>query len=245
MKNICIFIMAALMVLSVPLAAAAKEGVCTIKADSVVAAPGDTVTIPVRITGNPGFTNFAVAVCYDTTALKLEKIDTVGPEEEAYLCPENAAVNLSYLEQETDVPRGYVTAASSDAVAADGVLFAVTFTVLRQTSGSEAVGLELQYIRCGDVLTTVFAALTVQAEAGEVRIAAKGDVNGDGSITGEDAAAVYRYVNENLTLTEVQRIGSDVNGDGMTDTTDAALIYRMVHHTISGFPERISEEVTE
>lgn len=232
MKKFWISFLALLLILSVPLTAAAQEAGCTITADAVAAAPGSTVTVPVRITGNPGFTNFALAVRYDAAFLKLEKIDTASTEGEAFLCPQTASVNLAYVTKEGNVPCGYVNCAAAEAVTGDGVLFTLTFTVLKETAGAIPVDLDLQYMRSGDVLTSVFTALTTSVEAGSIQVSVKGDVDADGSITDADAAFVYRYVNEALTLTDAQRICSDVNGDGMVDTTDAALIYRMVHDTL-------------
>lgn len=237
MKRLWIACLALLLILAVPLTVAAQEAGCTISADSVAGAPGTTVTIPVRISNNPGFTNFAVAVKYDTTALKLEKIDTVSMGENVYLCPSTASVNLAYTAQEGDMPCGYVSGAVADNINGDGILFTVTFTVLREVSADICVDLDLQYMRSADVLTSVFTALTTSVEDGTVSIAVKGDVNADGSITDEDAAFVYCYVNEALSLTDAQRISADVNGDDMIDTTDAALIYRVVHGTLSGFPK--------
>lgn len=245
MKKFWIVFLALLLILAVPMTAAAQEAGCTITADTVAAAPGTTVTVPVRITNNPGFTNFAIVIKYDAAKLKLEKIDTLSTTEETYLCPENASVNLTYTAKEGDIPCGYVNSAASEAVTGDGILFTMTFTVLSQATSDAVVDLELQYLRSADAVTSIFTALTASTTDGTIHIAQMGDVDGDGSITDADAAFVYRSVNENLTLTEVQRSSADVNNDGMVDTTDAALIYRVVHKTLTGFPQTILEEVTE
>lgn len=245
MKKLWITALTALLILSVPLTAAALEDRCTVSADTAAALAGDTVTVPVRITGNPGFTNFAAAVRYDSSALRLEKISTAGSEEEPFLCPEAAAVNLAYTAREGDAPCGYVNGASAEPVTGDGILFTVTFSVLKEVSGRETVDLELQYLRCGDAVSSAFASLTAEAADGAVEIAVKGDADADGSITAQDAALVYRHVNEALPLTQVQNLASDVNADGITDTTDAALIYRVVHQTLNDFPHEERKEETE
>lgn len=231
MKKFWISCLALLLILSVPLTAAAQEAGCTITADTVAAAPGTTVSVPVRITNNPGFTNFAIEIRYDPAALRLESIETAKD-----LCPENVSVNPAYVGEEGDTPCGYVNAAAAEPITGDGILFTVTFTVLQQSSTSAAVDLELQYLRCADVVTSVFTALTTSVTDGTVQLTVKGDADGDGSVTDADAAFVYRSVNENLPLTEAQRSCADVNSDGMVDTTDAALIYRVVHKTLAGFP---------
>ena len=246
MKRIWIYLLALVLALGIPLTAAAQEiGLCTLSAGSAAAVPGDSVTIPVEITGNPGFTNFALLVKYDPAALRLERIDTVGETGDPFLCPETVSVNPAYSQAEGDTPCGYITAASAEPVQGDGVLFMLTFRVLQEIPGETEVELELSYLRCGDALTSAFASLTASAEAGKVLIVLKGDVDGDGSITEADASFLYRYINEALTLTAEQLAAADVSGDGMVDTTDAAILYRILHGTMDGFPEVISEEVTE
>lgn len=246
MKKFCIYLLAALLIAGIPLTVAAQEIVGpTICADSAAAALGQTVTVPVRISGNPGFTNFAIAIKFDTEALRLERIDTVEEGENGFLCPQTAAVNTAYVAEEGAAPCGFVSGAASEPIVGDGILFTVTFQVLKQTAGEVDVELDLQYLRSGDVLTSVFTALTTSVQKGTVRVVVKGDLDGDESITDADAAFVYRCINEALEMTDAQRITADVNGDGMVDTTDAALIYRIVHNTLEGFPNNITEEVTK
>ena len=246
MKRFWIYLLALLLALGIPLTAAAQELTgCTVAADSVAAVPGDTVTVPVRISGNPGFTNFAIAVKYDTAALKLERIEPVGEEENRYLCPETASANTAYVANEGDTPCGYITAASSEPVVGDGVLFTLTFTVLKQTPGEVNVEPELQYLRCADALTSVFASLTASGQKSTVQVVLRGDADEDGAVTEADTAFVYSCINDNLPLTDAQRAAADVNGDSMVDTTDAAILYRVVHGTLDGFPEVTYEEVTE
>lgn len=246
MKKKISILLVLMLILSMPLTVAAQEAaLCTISADTVAAAVGETVTVPVRIQGNPGFTNFALAIKYDAEALRLERIDTVGKEEQAYLCPAAASVNTAYIAAEGETPCGFVNGAASEAVMEDGILFAATFTVLSQTSGTEEIDLELQYLRCGDVLTSIFTALTASADQGAIQVALRGDLDADDSITQTDADAVYRYINEALTLTDVQFAAADVNADGMIDTTDAALIYRVANGTLTEFPVKMIEEVAE
>ena len=246
MKKICSGLLIVLLLLGLPVTALALESAgCRITADTVTALPGDTVTVPVRIRGNPGFTNFAITVSYDTAALQLESIDTVGTEEAPYLCPAAASANTAYTAAEGAAPCVFVNAAASESVEGDGVLFSLTFAVLAESAGTVEIEPEIQYLRCGDALTSVFTALTASAEKGAVDVVLKGDMDGDGSLTDTDAALVYLYINEAGTLSDRERAAADVNGDGMVDTTDAALLYRFVHQTLTDFPKSITEEVIE
>ncbi len=54
----------------------------------------------------------------------------------------------------------------------------------------------------------------------------KGDVNGDGYITAQDAILVLRYKAGYITLTDEQKTRADMNGDGVIDETDARLILK-------------------
>lgn len=246
MKKICSGLLIVLLLLAAPITALALESAgCRITADTMTALPGDTVTVPVRIRDNPGFTNFAITVNYDTAALQLESIDTVGTEAQPYLCPAAAAVNTAYTAEDGGSPCAFVTAAASESVAGDGVLFALRFTVLSERTGTVEIEPEIRYLRCADALSSVFTALTASVEKGAVEVAVKGDVDADGSITEADAAFVYDYINEAGTLSDRERAAADVNGDGMVDTTDAALLYRFVHQTLTDFPKSITEEVIE
>ena len=56
---------------------------------------------------------------------------------------------------------------------------------------------------------------------------ASGDVNGDGYITADDAAAAFAASISSEGLTEEQLAAADVNGDGYITADDAAKIYEM------------------
>lgn len=63
-----------------------------------------------------------------------------------------------------------------------------------------------------------------------------GDVNGNGVVNNVDAALVYMYYNNRITLTETQLLAADVNGNGTVNNVDAALIYMYYNNRISAFP---------
>lgn len=68
--------------------------------------------------------------------------------------------------------------------------------------------------------------LTVTEGSADVEYAS-GDVNGDGYITADDAAAAYAASMSSEGLTEEQLTAADVNGDGYITADDAAKIYEM------------------
>lgn len=63
----------------------------------------------------------------------------------------------------------------------------------------------------------------------------KGDVNGDGTVTTSDCAALLAASAELTALGNTEAAAADVNGDGTADTTDAALILQYAGERISAF----------
>ena len=62
-----------------------------------------------------------------------------------------------------------------------------------------------------------------------------GDVDGDGTITTADSAAVLRSAAEIVTLNAEERACADVNGDGAVDTMDAVQILQYAAEEIVEF----------
>lgn len=62
-----------------------------------------------------------------------------------------------------------------------------------------------------------------------------GDVDGDGSVTTGDSAALLAAGAERTTLSKEEEASADVNGDGRADTSDAVLILQYAAEKISGF----------
>ena len=58
--------------------------------------------------------------------------------------------------------------------------------------------------------------------------AMQGDVNGDGSVTAQDASLILQHVAGKNTLDEAPGTSADVNGDGSVTAQDASLILQYV-----------------
>ncbi len=68
MKKVISILLSLLYLLGVPMFAFAEEITnCSIIADSVPTPPGEQITVPIRITENQGFTNFAISLEYCAT----------------------------------------------------------------------------------------------------------------------------------------------------------------------------------
>jgi hypothetical protein len=218
--------------LSVTAMAAELSG-CRISADSVSSRAGEQITVPIRITQNPGFTNFGIALDYDREKLTLVGIQLSENEETAYLCGEFAVSGLKWnpgkdinAEQNdafaVDNLYGYVVCVQSVAVKTDGILFTATFRLADDFEGTAAVTPIVNYMRNNEAVFSVFETVTVQPEQGVVSAKQElmiGDVNGDGIVNaGEMVKIIQGY--RGKTVDESVILAVDVNGNGIIDASE-------------------------
>lgn len=88
---------------------------------------------------------------------------------------------------------------------------------------------------------TMFSALPANAAG------VTGDVDGDGVLTGHDAAVVSRYLHEgDVTLSEEQQKIADVDGNGKIEQTDADWLYenRQCNLGVSSLSKNLSVEIS-
>lgn len=220
MKKLICCILALILIFGISFAAYAAEATsCVISADSVSAAAGGTVTVPIRITDHEGFTNFEIKLDYDRDALTLVSIDNCAGDV--------VSTNIAWEDGEGNIC-GYAVSAASEAVTGDGILFEATFEASEDFSGTAEVVPVVGYVRNNSALFSVFENVTAQINTGEITAVAMGDVNGDGKVTTADALLVYKASIGEYTMTEAQEIIADSNGDGKVTTADALLIYKAV-----------------
>lgn len=222
MKKIISIVLAVALIFALAVTAMAAEiAECTVSADSVTA--GKTVTVPVRITGNRGFTNFGIALDYDRAQLELLSIQTAAGET-PYLCGAVAAGNTQWAGADGKTC-GYVTAALEDAVTEDGILFTATFRVSEDFSGTAAVQPVVQYMRSNKRLLSVFDAIPVTTVSGTVSTALVGDYDQDGQVDVFDAMGLYVAVLDDVDFSEDDINRLDFNRDGEVDVFDVMAIY--------------------
>ena len=207
-------------------AMAAEIADCTVSADSVWAAAGQTVTVPVRITGNRGFTNFGIALDYDREQLELLSIQTAEGET-PYLCGPAVSVNPDWKGAD-EKTYGYVTAASADPIPGDGILFTATFRVSGGFSGAAAVTPEIQYLRSNQSLFPVFDTIKAEAEAGTLSSVLIGDYDRNGIVNVIDVMGLYNAIGNGDGFTEADMARLDINQDGTVNAMDVMGIYRIV-----------------
>ena len=218
MKKITSVILAIALIFALAVTAMAAEiADCTVSADSVSATAGGTVTVPIRISGNRGFTNFGIALDYDREQLELLSIRTAEGET-PYLCGTTAAEKTF----------GYVTAALEEAATADGILFTATFRVSGDFSGTAAVQPVVQYMRSNKRLLSVFDAIPVTTVSGTVSTVLVGDYDQNGTVNALDVMGLYRAVISGTDFSEEDLDRLDVNRDGMINALDIMAIYGIV-----------------
>lgn len=217
-KSICI-LLALLLMACLPLTAAASETVCTVSADAVTGEAGGQVSVPIRISDNPGFTNFGIALDYDRELLTLLSI---RPETD--LCGGLVSANTAWQSAEAGV-YGYVTCASAGEIAEDGILFTATFQISEDFADAAEVVPVVRYLRSNEADPAVFEEIAVQAKAGTVqRQLLAGDFDGNGAVSLREAAKVIRCFSGIEALTEAEKPLVDTDGDGSVSLEEVTAV---------------------
>lgn len=225
MKKFIALFLVVLLSLALPLTVMAAELTsCTVTAESVAGAPGETVTVEVRIADNPGFTNFAIALDYDREHLTLKSIETKDGNN-PYLCGSNVSINKTWDEEEKEY--GFVVSASADPVKENGILFTVTFEIAADFVGEAQVTPVVQYIRNNEAVFYIFEEIHGAVTPGTVASVLVGDVNGDGIIEYNDVMLTYKAFLGEAELTPEQMAVVDTNRNGTVEEAEYQAIYQI------------------
>lgn len=227
MKKIMTGLLALAVLLSFAVTALAVEaGGCSVTAGSGSVEPGGTVTIPVTLSGNPGFTNFGIALDYDRTQLELVSIQTADAEQ-SFLCGAYAAANTGWTDEDGKT-YGYITAACPEPVKEDGVLFTATFRASESFSGTASVQPVVRYLRTNQGLLSVFETIPAEAREGVLSTVLVGDFDGNGSVDIFDVTGLYAEIGTGREFTAEELARLDVDGNGSVDVFDVMAIYNIV-----------------
>lgn len=226
MKKVISILLSLLYLLGVPMFAFAEEiTTCFISVDSVPIPPGEQITVPVRITENQGFTNFAISLEYDPEKLELISINTTD-DQNPYLCGPQVSTNMDWKNAEGK-SCGYIVSASENAVSGDGILFTATFRVSQDFDDSTTVTPVVHYVRNNATVFSIFEAITASVTPGTITAIVAGDVTGDGMVEYDDVMKVYKAALGEESLTEEEKLLADINGDQIIDNLDVEEIYRI------------------
>ena len=224
MKKFIALFLAVLLSLAIPFQVLAAEITsCTVTVESVAGAPGEEVTVEVRIGDNPGFTNFAIALDYDREHLTLKRINTKDGDTH-YLCGSNVSINEMWDAEEKEY--GFVVSASADPVKENGILFTVTFEIAADFIGEAEVTPLVQYIRNNEAVFSIFEQIHAAVTAAAVTSVLVGDVNGDGIIEYNDVMLAYKAFLGEAELTEAQMAVVDTDRDGTVEEAEYQAIYQ-------------------
>lgn len=226
MKKVISILLSLLYLLGVPMFAFAEEiTTCSVSVDSVPTPPGEQITVPIRITENQGFTNFAISLEYDPEKLELLSINTTD-DQNSYLCGSMVSTNMDWKNAEGK-SCGYVVSASENAVSGDGVLFTATFRVSQDFDDSTMVTPVVLYVRNNAAVFSIFEEITAFVTSGTITAIVAGDVTGDGMVEYDDVMKVYKASLGEVNLTEEEKLLADINGDQIIDNLDVEEIYRI------------------
>lgn len=225
----CILAAALLLSLATGVYAAEVTG-CVISADSVTAEPGAEVTVPIRVSDNPGVSNFSIRLYYDRDALTLKTLDS-GAMDVVSVNPDG--------KDEGGTDCLVVVGASAGAITGESILVSAVFTVNADFTGTTQITPAVNYIRNNSAVFSLFEEITATVESGTVEVEAGvllGDVNGDGKITVMDMTMVKMYMKNKYTLSSAQIKAADVNGDGKITVMDATMLKMRVKNKLEKFP---------
>lgn len=226
MKKVISILLSLLYLLGVPMFAFAEEiTTCSVSVDSVPTPPGEQITVPIRITENQGFTNFAISLEYDPEELELLSINTTD-DQNSYLCDSMVSTNMDWKNAEGK-SCGYVVSASENAVSGDGVLFTATFRVSQDFDDSTMVTPVVLYVRNNAAVFSIFEEISASVTSGTITAILAGDVTGDGMVEYDDVMKVYKASLGEVNLTEEEKLLADINGDQIIDNLDVEEIYRI------------------
>lgn len=195
-----------------------KPPVLTVGSDKVL--PGGTVTVEVSLSENPGFTNFAIALSWQSSALTLTALKPAAQDGELL---QNCRVSTNtQWKDSSDAVLGYVVAASAAPVTDDGVVFTATFQASADFTGEAQLIPQVMYLRSRgeDAQTAVVSSGTMEALV-------PGDVTGDKVVEYDDVMLAYRAAKGLETLTPYQILAADTNNNGVVDNEEVEAVYRI------------------
>lgn len=187
---------------------AASEETAKLTVDTVTAQPGQTVTLTLTLSGNPGITGLYFGFDYDKNLLTLE---------------DYSSSNEDFAQHDWTVGIGQGEKAlwlQPDETKAEGAILSLTFRV-SQNAGIGEIPVALTEVSAVDgradevEITGISGGITVS-------LGLAGDVNGDGEVTNADLIRLRRYLSGQSVSAETGN--ADLNGDGKVDLKDLMLL---------------------
>lgn len=181
---------------------------------------GDTIEIPVYLSGNPGIVAVKISIAYDSCALALKGIrnGTVFADTQAHFG--------------NDLSLQPYTMYWEDALArqnnnSNGVLAVLEFEVLQSApAGDVEIVLDYEPSSTFD-MDLVDVPFQTESAKISIRSGCPGDADEDGVVTLQDVVVITRWLAGGWDVT-INEVNSDVNTDGIINLKDAVLIRRFL-----------------
>ena len=177
------------------------------------ARPGDTVTVPVILTNNPGLITAKITLNFDDTRLQLMSAEDTG------LLPGGVFGNTMASPYVLTWEKGDQTEDNTE----NGILANLTFKVLE----GAAVGTAALTAEVSDTGNTAMESVALSVTDGAVNVTDyfPGDVNSDGAVELLDVTVLRRFIAGWSGVT-LDQAAADVNGDGEIGLDDAVILRR-------------------
>lgn len=209
----------------------APEGV-VVSVGSTTAKTGDTITVPVKLTGLTTLENYAVTVNYDSNVLTLGDVVSFR-DSDNFIVNKNTAgvINVVYAND---------NAGTDDSFNGD-VLFNMTFTVKAESNTTSPITVTVNDLNDGATATVVNGTVTVDNTVTPVSI--PGDVNKDGVVNSVDAAIVLKIASGIITdTTPYDMVAADCDGKAGVTVLDSVWILN--HQTVEDNTTTTTTEAT-
>lgn len=177
------------------------------------ARPGDTVTVPVTLTNNPGLITAKITLNFDDTRLQLMSAEDTG------LLTGGVFGNTMASPYVLTWEKGDQTADNTE----NGILANLTFKVLE----GAAVGTAALTAEVSDTGNTAMESVALSVTDGAVNVTDyfPGDVNSDGAVELLDVTVLRRFIAGWSGVT-LDQAAADVNGDDEIGLDDAVILRR-------------------
>lgn len=176
--------------------------------DKVKSEKNESVTVPVKVSGNKGLLGFKLIIEYDVDSVAVDSLaasDLISSGQFNY--KDNGSGKITVLWN------------SSTEFAENGTMFNISATALKEGEN----GLRLNY-SYDDTFDAAYNSVDAVCENGHIWVNVFGDVNLDGTCSILDATFIQKYLVELNNPTAEQLAVMDVNNDGRKSIQDATYI---------------------
>jgi hypothetical protein len=186
----------------------------TVSIGSAECSVGGTVDVPINITGASNIGAMDIRVAYDTSVL------TATGVANGTMIASFPNVTVAYNIISGGVMINISFATYPETVNGDGEVFVVTFDA--DAAGNSTLDINVTEAWTGDAPPQSVMPITVDGYVNVTGVVGlKGDVDGDGVVTGIDAMQIKQHIVGLITLTPEQLARGDINCDGVVTGIDA------------------------